>query len=834
VEVHVRKKKVPATKKMCPRFEQLEPRAMLTGLADLRVSELMYNPIATNGVENHDLEYIELLNTGVASLNLSNVHLKDAVTYTIPTGTTLTPSGRIVIVRFDPNSTEPAEMAKLQAFRDTYNIGAGVRLFGPYAGKLDNSGELFTLTDSTNATLYSFLFLYGTADNRSDRANGNGSSLEVIYPKGDPWDPNNWRASTEYGGTPGTAGMGPKTDVVINEVLAHTNLPQLDAIELYNTTGAEITIGGWYLSDSNVNYKKFQIPAGTTLPAHGYIVYDEDDFNPTPDVDPSFALDAATGEDLHLLAADGTGRLTRFVDRLTFPPLADGESFGRYPNATGDPATLSTLTLGAPNSYPRVGPVVINQFMYHPPDLPGSVNNTEDEFIQLYNVSDGAITLSTWYDTNANRLQEPDEVFPWKLSDAVAFDFPLNTVLPGHSALYVVSFDPVLAPNKLSAFRSNYGLATSSVVLGPWTGVLSNGGETIVLNRPDEPHDPLWTVAPQLIVDEVAYEDSEPWSTAADGGGAYLGKTAAAKYGKEPVRWVAMTGPGVRVLGNQVNGGAAQRSEITGLSVQVDKNVAASLDDTDLTLFNDTAKTAVPILIAPSFDPVTGTATWNLSDVSLADGYYTATLYGWGVNDSTGKRLDGDGNGVGGDNYAFSFFRLLGDTDGSASVDILDVANVRTSYGTTSGATPTQGDFDGNGTVDIFDVALMQVNYGKGVASAPAAAPPAEALDQAVRQSLLSAMPTAANDLAEAIAMTCVSRPTTSTASPTRLPATSGMSDSWASVDHRHVRRNGVHAASRPMQPLAARHAVHDASWESAVDQLLESEEGSHRPALGR
>ncbi|MHB1035055.1 MAG: lamin tail domain-containing protein [Pirellulales bacterium] len=277
----MRKKKVPATKKMCPRFEQLEPRAMLAGLADLRVSELMYNPIATDGVENHDLEYIELLNTGVASLNVSNVHLKDAVFYRIPAGTTLTPGGRIVIVRFDPNSSEPAEMAKLQAFRDIYNIGAGVRLFGPYAGKLDNSGELFTLTDSANITLYSFLFLYGTTDNWPDRANGNGSSLEVIYPKGDPWDPNNWRASTEYGGTPGTAGMGPKTDVVINEVLAHTNLPQLDAIELYNTTGAEITIGGWYLSDSNVNYKKFQIPAGTTLPAHGYIVYDEDDFNPT-------------------------------------------------------------------------------------------------------------------------------------------------------------------------------------------------------------------------------------------------------------------------------------------------------------------------------------------------------------------------------------------------------------------------------------------------------------------------------------------------------------------------------------------------------------------------
>jgi hypothetical protein len=42
---------------------------------------------------------------------------------------------------------------------------------------------------------------------------------------------------------------------------------------------------------------------------------------------------------------------------------------------------------------------------------------------------------------------------------------------------------------------------------------------------------------------------------------------------------------------------------------------------------------------------------------------------------------------------------------------------------------------------------------------------------------------------------------------------------------HRYVRRNGAHAASRPMQPLAVRHAVENAAWESAVDRLLEADE---------
>ena len=45
--------------------------------------------------------------------------------------------------------------------------------------------------------------------------------------------------------------------MVVNEVLTHTYPPQKDAIELFNTTDAQIDIGGWFLSDST-NYKKFR------------------------------------------------------------------------------------------------------------------------------------------------------------------------------------------------------------------------------------------------------------------------------------------------------------------------------------------------------------------------------------------------------------------------------------------------------------------------------------------------------------------------------------------------------------------------------------------------
>ncbi|MHB1034562.1 MAG: hypothetical protein ACYC0Y_07955 [Pirellulales bacterium] len=119
------------------------------------------------------------------------------------------------------------------------------------------------------------------------------------------------------------------------------------------------------------------------------------------------------------------------------------------------------------------------------------------------------------------------------------------------------------------------------------------------------------------------------------------------------------------------------------------------------------------------YDPATQTATWNLSGIAFEDGYYRATLQAGGVSDVAGNWLAGG-------NYPIDFFRLLGDTDGNARVDIFDVAKVQVNYGQTSGMSPAEGDFDGNGTVDIFDVALLQVAYGKTLD--PPATMPAGAL----------------------------------------------------------------------------------------------------------
>src|SRR4029079_3165488 len=85
-----------------------------------------------------------------------------------------------------------------------------------------------------------------------------------------------WRPSERSGGNPGAGdnGLNPGA-VVINKLMANTHQPGGDAIELYNTTGAAIDIGGWYLSDSATNLTKYRIADGTTLAAGAYLVLRE-------------------------------------------------------------------------------------------------------------------------------------------------------------------------------------------------------------------------------------------------------------------------------------------------------------------------------------------------------------------------------------------------------------------------------------------------------------------------------------------------------------------------------------------------------------------------------
>jgi hypothetical protein len=325
--------------------------------------------------------------------------------------------------------------------------------------------------------------------------------------------------------------------LVFNEVLSQATPPLEDAIELYNTSGSDVAIGGWYLSDDARALRKARVPDGTVVPAGGFIVLYENLFNNgSPN---AFSLNRSRGNEIWLSQADTAGDLSGVRSKLQFGPALNGVSMGRYTTHLGtDFVSLSLRTFGVdnpssvtefrsgtglPNAAARVGPIVINEIMYHPPDIitpTNVINNTDDEFVELHNIGGAAVDLSNW-----------------RLSNAVSYSFPPGTSLGAAAYLLVVSFDPTSEFAKLDAFSSKYGLSSSARLFGPYQGRLDNDADSVELYQPDVPDAGY---VPYVLVEKVQYTDSAPWPAAGtDGGGVSMQRKVSGNYGNEPENWIA-------------------------------------------------------------------------------------------------------------------------------------------------------------------------------------------------------------------------------------------------------------------------------------------------------
>ena len=341
--------------------------------------------------------------------------------------------------------------------------------------------------------------------------------------------------------TPAESNYRPLPHAVINEVLTHTDDPLEDAIEIYNPSSQGIDLSGWFLSDSASDFKKYRIADGTFLPAGGYRVFYQTQFNSGGPG--SFTLDSAGGDQAHLSEADAAGNLSGRRAVARFGPAANGVSFGRYETCNGAdfvamsqrtfgqdaPASLAQFRTGAGffNAHPRVGPVVINELMYHPPGA-GVTDNTLDEYVELLNSGVSAVSLH-------------DPAHPantWCLRNGVSFVFPPGVTLPAGGYLLVVSFDPVASQAQAAAFRSTYGIPAGVPVFGPYSGKLDNGGESVELYRPDTPQAGTGFV-PYLLADRVEFGDSAPWPVGGDGDGASPQRGVAEEHGNDAVNWSA-------------------------------------------------------------------------------------------------------------------------------------------------------------------------------------------------------------------------------------------------------------------------------------------------------
>ncbi len=237
--------------------------------------------------------------------------------------------------------------------------------------------------------------------------------------------------------TAAAASTGQATNVVINEILAHTDEPQVDTIELYNPTAAPIAIGGWFLSDDGDVLDRYQIPPEVAIPADGYQLFTSAELG--------FAL-SEFGETVFLYAPGPDGRPQTRVDHVKFGVSPNGISFGRYETSTGAVhyPLQRAVSLGEANAGPLVSDLIISEIMYHP--------TTGSEYLIVANRSNAEFPL---YD-----VLHPENRWKINVDGKDVFVFPAGTRLAPGAAIAIAGTTP-------ATLRSEYRVPASMASHGP-------------------------------------------------------------------------------------------------------------------------------------------------------------------------------------------------------------------------------------------------------------------------------------------------------------------------------------------------------------------------------
>ena len=480
---------------------------------NLRITEIMYN------VNDPNHEFIELKNIGGSALNLNLVKFTDGIGFTFPS-LALPAGGYCVVVR------------NQASFTAKYPSVPGGKIAGEFTGAINNAGERIELVDALGTTILNFRF----KDGWYPITDGDDFSLNIIDPSNP--DPNSWeyaeywQPSSVAGGTPGdidTGHLASPGDIVINEVMTHTNSYPNDWIELHNTTGGSINIAGWFLSDDSDKLQKYEIQS-TSIPAGGYVVFtQDDDFGNASDPGSNiqFAF-SELGETVYLCSGSGDELAGGFCTKEDFKASEDGVSFGRYTKsaAAGYDVDFVSMTAATPDANnatttPKVGPIVITEIMYHPPDP-----NSYAEYVEIRNISGTTVILDDWLLT--------DE------SGGIEYYIPSGTSLTTDTYLLLVK-------NQV-AFENVFG-SVGVTVLEWLEGRLNNAGEKIEIQKPGTP-EPSGFV-PYIRVDRVNYSDgyhgenfrelgyNDPWPTSPDTGvpRKSLRRVVDGNYGNDVANW---------------------------------------------------------------------------------------------------------------------------------------------------------------------------------------------------------------------------------------------------------------------------------------------------------
>lgn len=445
-------------------FEPLAPCSRKTGLV---ISEIMFNP--PDAWSTGSLEYVEIHNPDIFFEEVGGYRLEGSVDFTIPAGTLLPSGGYLVIAR------DPAAVASF------YGIHG---VLGPWTNNLPNDNGTVRLVNDVGGWVLEVN--YAAVAPWPVAADGTGHSLVLRRPSYGEDNPRAWGISDVIGGSPGRGdgwGVEPLRSVIINEFVANSEPPLVDFLELYNSSTQPVDLSGAWLSD-DASALKFQIPPNTLLPPRGFLSLDQTQLG--------FAL-GSDGDEIYLWNSNRT----RVIEALRFGGQAQNVSRGRTPDGSTLLSELAAPTPGTNNAAPLLRAMVINEIMFHPLS-----DSNDDEYVELFNRSAGAVDISGW-----------------RLTDGISFTFPDGVTVPPGGYI-------VVAEN-LTNLLAKYTNLTTATAFGNYGGALRNSGERIALEMPlinvrTNLQGVVTTNLSHITVNEVTYRDGGRWGEWSDGGGSAL------------------------------------------------------------------------------------------------------------------------------------------------------------------------------------------------------------------------------------------------------------------------------------------------------------------------
>ena len=363
--------------------------------------KLFINEVQT-APDGDDVDFIEIYNDETTEVNIGGFILQDdkgaPEQFIIPQGTKIAAKGLIVFSQVSPNA------------------GVGFS-FG-----LSSKGDNVILLNNKGAVIDQI--------NTPDFGNSKGQSYARISNGGSQWQ----ILDTPTKGTdnPAEALVSYIGKIVINEVYTFSNqssADDLDWIELYNTTDAEIAIGGMLLWESGGRGEAWTIPADKKIAAKSHLLIECDKYALLDDPinHPSWGLSKGPDEYIVLANADFTK-----IDSISCPSLNRNESYGRKTDGAAEWQIFAQYTKGSANTgdarteHINTMGVYINE-VYHDNSSKTGIENAgwdpEVDFIELYNSTNSQVDISDW------------EIYDDTDDDSKKYVVPAGTVIPAKGYL---------------------------------------------------------------------------------------------------------------------------------------------------------------------------------------------------------------------------------------------------------------------------------------------------------------------------------------------------------------------------------------------------------------